>query len=132
MVEHVGLLRRPAGPPLPLREGEGTAIVELGRPDDDGGRRRLHVVLDGRPVAAVRPRGRAHLLITPGVHDLRVSSGWSDSPTVRVELADGDLLPVTVAYGLHTFATQWWRPWQALTLSVQPGRRQPVSSATRR
>ena len=132
LVEHLWVRRRRPGlPPLPPSRGsDGTAVLDVRRGADGSGRgRRLRVLLDGRVVADLDRGGHLQLLVTPGTHDLRVASGWTDSPTVRVEVRDGDAAAATAAVGPDAWFDQWWRPWQALTLDVQPPERSPEAAA---
>jgi hypothetical protein len=54
------------------------------------------------------------------VHQLRASADWVDSPTVWVELWDGDVVSALVGDAGGGRYGEWRHPWQALTLVVEP------------
>jgi hypothetical protein len=126
VVEHL-LRRRPRLPPRPAAgEVEGAAVVDvrlLG--DGDSGWR---VVLDEAHVARLDAGQGVRLQVTPGVHDLRVVSSVWDSPPLRVEVRDGDVLRLAAASS-GSLGDVLWRPWQALTLSVEPPEGTPEAAA---
>ncbi|HYY09351.1 MAG TPA: hypothetical protein VE781_00345, partial [Kineosporiaceae bacterium] len=121
MVERTHLRGRPTPPPAPSASSAGGAAVVDVRLTPVGARHRNPwVVLDGRLTARVHHDRPVRLRVAPGVHELRASADWVDSPTVWVELWDGDVVSALVGDAGGGRYGEWRHPWQALTLVVEP------------
>jgi hypothetical protein len=91
---------------------DDAARIVVRRPE--GGYRDLirsyWIEIDGVRAGKVARGGQADFPVPPGVHDVMAVIDWTGSPSLRVEVADGETARLTVEPGGNAF-----QPWHLLT-----------------
>jgi hypothetical protein len=68
------------------------------------------IEIDGVRAGKVARGEKVDFPVTPGVHDVRAVIDWTGSPSLRVEVADGETARLTVEPGGTVF-----QPWDVFT-----------------
>jgi hypothetical protein len=91
-------------------------ILRLSRPVDGGGSlRRLRVEVDGREVAALRPRGNAEVPLAAGPHTAVARLDWNSSAPLEFTVDADEEVRIEVAVPVSSWDTVL-RPRSALRL----------------
>jgi hypothetical protein len=91
-------------------------ILRLSRPVDGGGSlRRLRVEVDGREVAALRPRTTVDVPLPAGTHTAVARLDWSSSEPLEFTVDDDGEVPVEVAVPVSSWDSVL-RPRSALRI----------------
>lgn len=81
--------------------------------------RRIKVTVDGRVVAALKPRETATVELAPGAHVLTASMDWARSPQLHFEIAPGGAVSVQVSLPFASVFKSFYKPNGALSVRLK-------------
>jgi len=65
--------------------------------------RRILIEVDGEPAARVGHGTTAEVAVSPGQHCVRARMDWHASPTITVDVPEGETVTVQISYPLSSF-----------------------------
>jgi hypothetical protein len=105
--------------PLDEQGGERSATLKVSRPHDAGGLlRRLHVTVDGRHVAALRPGHGVTVTVPAGRRTIQARMDWIASRPLTVKIEEGSTAVVEASVPGRAYWQTWWNPSEALDVRI--------------